>query len=180
MMLTSSKPFTLLFFLFLFIISCSETPTEIQSTSTETVSVPIDYNCNVEANWMFTSIQNTDGEDVKPITSEDFMTLTSFDSENFFYYHLKAAKIFSSGLWEEENGTLKLYYDPKPDSIFYDSIAHVSIQEKTSCTFYFHGDLVHEIDISEVTRKTRVYEITICSGDSLIFEENGINYAFIK
>lgn len=113
----------------------------------------------ITADWIPFSITNENGETFKTIDSEDYFKLSK---ENTFEYELKKEQIKASGNWELKNGKLIFYYNPKVNQTENDTVAKL------------------DIDSVKQNKQIRVYTITKCTNDSLIFEEKGITFSYLR
>ncbi len=84
-----------------------------QSSNLETNAVQITD--EIADKWRFEYIQNEDGEALKPIGENDYMTI---EENGSFYYILNEAKIESNGTWQllKDSKELEFTYHPKENS----------------------------------------------------------------
>jgi len=113
----------------------------------------------ITADWQPFSITNESGETFKTIDSTDYLKLSE---ENTFEYVLKKEQIKASGKWETKNGKLFFSYNPEKKETEKDSF------------------IEQDIDSTKLEEQIRIYTITKCTNDTLIFEENGITFSYIK
>jgi len=109
---------------------------------------------NIDGKWLFESIrfeQDSTKEDLKPIAVGDFMTINNNET---FSYELKDIELSEKGRWtlDKKNALLTFYYTP--------------IQL-----------LIDEQPTRKNFNRTRIYKITL-KGNTLVLNENGINYSF--
>ncbi|MEN8120811.1 MAG: nucleoside transporter C-terminal domain-containing protein [Bacteroidota bacterium] len=120
---------------------------------------PNDTTKLITTEWQPFSITNENGETFKTIDGKDYLKI---NKENTFEYELKKEQIKASGNWELKNGKLYFYYKP--------IISQSEIDTLTD----------QEVDSTQQVQQVRVYTITKCTNDTLIFVENGITFSYHK
>ena len=102
----------------------------------------------VQKNWHYVSARDEHGNDFKKVSATDILSLTDDKGKNNFKYDIELENIHASGTWELQDSTLVFTYNPKPT------------------------------DADSSKRTVRLFRITECSGNRLVFIEKGITFTF--
>ncbi|HIB49326.1 MAG TPA: Na+ dependent nucleoside transporter [Flavobacteriaceae bacterium] len=122
----------------------------------------------VEKKWSVTSIENTAGESVYPISEEDYFLL----KDGTFTYNITAKdSLKSSGDYMLQNDLLVLFHDsPK------DSIRRFRITQKTDSTLVFtENDITYSFIDTDKTNLAAVDEVPITAGTNDVIPSQGFS-----
>ncbi|MAM30207.1 MAG: Na+ dependent nucleoside transporter [Flavobacteriaceae bacterium] len=122
----------------------------------------------VEKKWSVTSIENTTGQSVYPISEEDYFLL----KDGTFTYNITAIdSLKSSGDYMLQNDLLVLFHDsPK------DSIRRFRITQKTDSTLVFtENDITYSFIDTEKTKLAAVDEVPITAGTNDVIPSQGFS-----
>jgi|TARA_R110002020_G_scaffold475984_1_gene715642 CNT family concentrative nucleoside transporter len=122
----------------------------------------------VEKKWSVTSIENTTGQSVYPISEEDYFLLKD---GSFTYNIIAKDSLKASGDYMLQNDLLVLFYDsPK------DSIRRFRITQKTDSTLVFtENDITYSFIDTDKTNLAAVDEVPITAGTNDVIPSQGFS-----
>ena len=122
----------------------------------------------VEKKWSVTSIENTTGQSVYPISEEDYFLLKD---GSFTYNIIAKDSLKSSGDYMLQNDLLVLFHDsPK------DSIRRFRITQKTDSTLVFtENDITYSFIDTDKTNLAAVDEVPITAGTNDVIPSQGFS-----
>jgi len=137
---------------------------------------------HLEKKWLFSSITDKNGNNIKKTLPTDTLKISSSSKEKPFSYAIEKENINATGTWELKDSTLIFTYDLKPLVANIDSTAYL-VDENTKEPFviYFKNNK----EITRVSTKglvsqkiVRTYKVDTCNLNRLVLVENDVAYSF--